>query len=133
MDLSPTEEKIEEASHNEEATEGVALEPVPEPNLQTQSAFMKLRLELLLELYKLVFLSARPITNPREQLKQHRDYEVDRIPNICSFNVVPCKHIGKEARSVFEGGNLSIFARPSNVRRFRTVEKISGTDDCPIP
>ena len=94
---------------------------------------MKLRLELLLELYTLDLVSARPITNLHEQVEQHRDDEVDRIPDICSFIVVPCKHIGKEVGSVLDGGNLFILTRPSNVHRFRTVDKISGMDDCPIP
>lgn len=69
MDLSPTEDKIEEAAHNEEATEDVALNPISEPNLQTQSPLMKLRLELLPELYTLDLVSARPITSPHEQLE----------------------------------------------------------------
>ena len=136
VDIYPTERKTEEAVDNEDVASEInylAPKPVPPPNLQTQSPFMKLPLELRLQIYKLVSVSEQPITNPHEQLEFYRNDAVDRIPDIFSSIVMTCKLIGKEARSVLDGENLFIFTHPKNVRLFRTRDTTTGLEDLPIP
>ncbi|MCJ1389900.1 hypothetical protein MMC18_002757 [Xylographa bjoerkii] len=91
----------------------------PEAHSQHQSCFMRLPQEIRSQIYELVLVSARPITEPHNLMSENRDDATPRIEDINSSLVMTCRRVCAEAVPVLYGTlNTFQFSNPLYIKFF---------------